>query len=165
MCCSDLLKIQDAKFAKNSPSAHYRTTLSGYIFATKACIDNRKKMLNTNITSTDPHNIVNFGQLTAEIGWHRSMEVNQTLHDVWPSPWPVHYARHSNSVRQPNCGVQQRAPPIFGRAAIALGIGPTFKFVLIRYDQTTSRSLQLSMSYMKQNISAAEKYCPGELQL
>ena len=24
------------------------------------------------------------------------------------------------------CGVEQRAPPIFGRAAIALGIGPHF---------------------------------------
>ena len=24
------------------------------------------------------------------------------------------------------CGVEQRAPPIFGRAAITLGIGPNF---------------------------------------
>ena len=35
-------------------------------------------------------------------------------------------ARHSTSGRQPNCGVEQRAPPIFGRAAITLGIGPHF---------------------------------------
>jgi len=34
--------MQDAKI---SPSGHYRTTLSGYIFATKARIDNRKKKL------------------------------------------------------------------------------------------------------------------------
>jgi len=33
-------------------------------------------------------------------------------------------ARHSSSGRQPNCGVEQRAPPIFGRATITLGIGP-----------------------------------------
>ena len=33
-------------------------------------------------------------------------------------------ARHSSSGRQPNCGVQQRVSPIFGRAAITLGIGP-----------------------------------------
>jgi len=33
-------------------------------------------------------------------------------------------ARHSSSGRQPNCGVDQRAPPIFDRAAITLGIGP-----------------------------------------
>jgi len=37
------LKIQDAKIAKNSPSAHHRTTLSGSIFATKAHIDYLKK--------------------------------------------------------------------------------------------------------------------------
>ena len=37
------LKIQDAKSRQKSPSGHHRTTLSGYIFATKALIDNRKK--------------------------------------------------------------------------------------------------------------------------
>jgi len=30
----------------------------------------------------------------------------------------------SSTGRQPNCGVEQRAPPIFGRAVITLGIGP-----------------------------------------
>jgi len=28
---------------QKSPSEHHRTNLSGYIFATKACINNRKK--------------------------------------------------------------------------------------------------------------------------
>jgi len=37
-----------------------RTTLSGYIVATKACIDNRKKnLLNSNISSICSHNTVN----------------------------------------------------------------------------------------------------------
>jgi len=40
------------KIAKNSPSAHHRTNLSGYVFATKAHIDNRKNLLNSNIS---PH--------------------------------------------------------------------------------------------------------------
>jgi len=31
------------KIAIKSPSEHHRTTLSGYFFATKARIDNRKK--------------------------------------------------------------------------------------------------------------------------
>ena len=39
------VKIEDAKIAKNSPSGHHRTNLSGYIFATKAHIDNRKKLV------------------------------------------------------------------------------------------------------------------------
>jgi len=42
------------KIAKNSPSAHHRTNLSGCIFAAKAHIDN--------------HNMANVGPLTAEIG-------------------------------------------------------------------------------------------------
>jgi len=39
------LEMQDAKIDKKSPSAHHGTTLSGYIFATKARIDNRKKIV------------------------------------------------------------------------------------------------------------------------
>jgi len=63
------LKIQNAKITqKKSPAAHHRTTLSGYIFATKANIDHRKKnLLNSNISSTCPHGMVNVGSLTAEI--------------------------------------------------------------------------------------------------
>ena len=57
-------KCRTPKIAKNLPSGHHRTTLSGYIFATKACIDNRKKnLLNSYISSTCPHHMVNFGQL------------------------------------------------------------------------------------------------------
>jgi len=52
---------------QKSPSADHRTTLSGYIFATKACIDNRKNLLNSNTSSTCPHNMANFGSLAAEI--------------------------------------------------------------------------------------------------
>ena len=33
-------------------------------------------------------------------------------------------ARQSSSGHQPNCGVEQRAPPTFGMATITLGIGP-----------------------------------------
>jgi len=70
-----------------------------------------KNFLNSNI-SICPHSMVNFGLLTAEICWRvwgipanfnafrvlasllqrrHSTEVNQTLHDVWPSPGLVHY--------------------------------------------------------------------------
>jgi len=54
---------------QKSPSGRHRSTLSGYIFATTAHIDNRKKnFLSSNTsTSTCPHNMANFGPLTAEI--------------------------------------------------------------------------------------------------
>ena len=60
-------KYRTLKWCKNSPSAHHRTTLSGYIFAIKARIDNRKKLLSSNISPTCPYNMVNFGPLAAEI--------------------------------------------------------------------------------------------------
>jgi len=63
------LQIQDAKSRQKSPSGHHRTTSTGYIFATKAHIDNRKKMLSSNTSSTRPYNMVNFGPLAAEIRW------------------------------------------------------------------------------------------------
>ena len=71
-----------------------------------------KKLVKQQHLSTCPHNIVNFGLLSAEIGswvWgtranfsrfcilpsllqrHRSPEANQTSHDVWLSPSLVHY--------------------------------------------------------------------------
>jgi len=65
MCCMRLAgNAGRKKIAKNSPSAHHRTTLSGSI-ATKAHIDNRKQ----NISPTCPHNMMNFGPLAAEICW------------------------------------------------------------------------------------------------
>ena len=106
-------KCRTQKIAKNWLSGHHRTTLSGYVFATKACIDNRKRnLLNSNISSTYPHNMVNFGPLPAEICWRvwgtpgnfnrfrvlalllqrrRSTEIRQILQDVWSSPGVVHY--------------------------------------------------------------------------
>ena len=55
-CCVQLAEnTARKKIAKKSPSGHHPTTLSGYIFATKACIDNRKKnLLSSNISSTWP---------------------------------------------------------------------------------------------------------------
>jgi len=116
--------MQDPKNRQKPPSGHHPTTLSGYIFPTKASIDNRKKnLLSSNISSTCPHNMVNFGPLAADI-----------VSLVWGTPGNFNgfrvfgsvTARQSSSWRQPNCGVEQRAPPIFGRAAITLGIRPHF---------------------------------------
>jgi len=49
-CCTRLAQNTGRK---KSPSGHHRTTLSGYIFATKVRIDNRKKnFLNSNTSPT-----------------------------------------------------------------------------------------------------------------
>ena len=44
-CCTRLAENTGRKSRQRSPSGHHRTTLSGYIFATKAHIDNRKKLV------------------------------------------------------------------------------------------------------------------------
>jgi len=60
--------MQNPKNRQKFAIWHHRIALSGYIFATKACIDNRKKnLLNSNISPTRPHDMVNFGPLMADI--------------------------------------------------------------------------------------------------
>jgi len=78
-----------------------------------------KNLLNSNTSSTCSHNMVNFGPLTAE------PEIGS---GVWGTPANFNgfcvLARDCSSGRQPNCGVEQRASPTFGRTAITLGIVP-----------------------------------------
>jgi len=90
-------------------SVHHRTNLSDSQLRHVSTIG--KNLLNSNISSTCPHNMAHFGPLAAEICWRvwgtqaningfrvlasllqlcRSPEANQTLHDVWPSPELVH---------------------------------------------------------------------------
>jgi len=69
------------------------------------------------------HNTVNISPLAAEIG-----------PVVWGTPANFNRFRvlaallHGTVVVgvSQTCGVEQRVPPIFGRAAITLGIGPHF---------------------------------------
>jgi len=158
-------RLQDIKITQKSPSAHHRTTLSGYIFATKA-IDNRKKLLN-NISSTSSHNMVNFGPLTAEIGsWVWGTTANFNGSRIFVVVAPFCHVQHSHCVqilRSPllaallhNTGAvcvsgvwqggelrnfrSSFAPPIFHRAAITLGIGPHSSsfFSCVEKDNKTS---------------------------
>jgi len=116
------LKYGMQKIAKNR---HLGTiALSGYIFATRSHIGIGKKLLNSNISYTDPHNMVNFGPLTAEICWR----VCDT--PVTPSNFNGFRVLVALLYGTLVPGVSQalrrwtEAPPIFGRAAITLGIGP-----------------------------------------
>ena len=71
--------------------------------------------------------MVNFGPLTAEIGsgvWDTLANFNgfRVLAALLDGTLVVASAKL--------CGVEQRAPPIFGRAAITLGIGPHSSLLL-----------------------------------
>jgi len=89
-----------------------------------------KNLLSSNISPTCPHNMANFGPLAAEICWR-----------VWGTPANFNRYRflaallHGTLVVgvETNCGIEQRASPLFGRAAITLGIRPHFEFSVIFY--------------------------------
>ena len=116
MCCIQLAgNAGPKKIPKNLPSGHHRTTLSGYIFATKARVDNQKKhLLNSNVFPTCLHNMVNFGPLATEIRWR-----------VWVAPANFNGFRvlaallHGTPVLASAklCGFEQRVLPMFSRVA------------------------------------------------
>jgi len=109
MCC---IWLAGNAGPKNLPSGHHRTTLSRYIFANKARIDNRKKLVKQQYL---PHMSLQYGELSplaAEIGslvWSTpanfngfhvfasllqrrcSTEANQILQNVCPSPVLIYY--------------------------------------------------------------------------
>jgi len=65
MCCT---RLAENTGHKKSPSGHHHTTLSGYIFATKACIDNRKKLIKQQyLLHMSPQD----GELWPTNGWDR----------------------------------------------------------------------------------------------
>jgi len=167
---------------QNSPSVHHRTTLSGYIFASKAVIDNWKKLVRQQHLF---HTSSQYGELRPTSGWDglaglghpnkfhrvsrlgfviaptslngsqpncarclavswagrfvhsiyifggccRLREFCQMQNDFTSKSGVLLYWQHYCTALEQwalakLCGVQQRAPPIFDRAAIALGIGP-----------------------------------------
>jgi len=181
-------KYRMQKIIKNLPPGHHRTTLSGYIFATKAWIDNRKK--NCQAAIFPPH-APQYGELRPTSGWDRSGSLGHpskfqrvshlgsvtaatslkgsqqnfarclaiswagTLHiyfggalaPLWnfarcninfassKSCALVFWQRYCTALEQwaraKLCGVEHRAPSVFGRATIMLGIGPHSSIFLL----------------------------------
>ena len=93
---------------KKSLSAHHCTNLSCYISATVAYIDNRKKLLSSNVSPRCHHNMMNFGTLAAEID-----------PDVWGTPTNFNgfryrvTARYCSSGRQPNFAALNRGCQLY----------------------------------------------------
>ena len=65
---------------QKSPSGHHPTTLSGYIFATEACIDNREKLVKQQyLLQMAPANFNGFRVLAALLHGIPVVGVSQTL--------------------------------------------------------------------------------------
>ena len=92
---------------KKSPFWHHRTNLSGYIFATKACIDNRKKKLvkQQYLLQMSLH----YGELRPTNGWDRLACLEHPIifqrYCVLAS---LLHGSHSSSGRQPNFAALNR---------------------------------------------------------
>jgi len=127
------------------------------IFATKAYI--------SNMSSTCLHNKANFGPLTAEIGsgvlgtpanfngfrvlpsllqCRRSLEANQTVHNVWRSPGLVHYYIHFRGLWPPTefCPVQNS---FYAQVLLS----PILAALL--HDTPAARQPDVATSYMEWN--------------
>jgi len=61
-----LCKCRTQKSRQKSPSGHHRTTSTGYIFATKARIDNRKKFVKQQYLL---HMSLQYSELRLSSGW------------------------------------------------------------------------------------------------
>ena len=106
------LKIQDAKMAKKSPSGHHPTTLSGYIFATKACIDNRKQVVKQQYLI---HMSLQYGELRPTSGWDlfASLGHPSKFQRVSRFGGVTGTAWHSSSGRQPNVAALDRGRHLY----------------------------------------------------
>jgi len=113
------------KRRQKSPPGHYATTLSRYIFATKACVDNRKKIVKQQkLLYMSPQ----YGQLRPTSGWDRFINLERRRQFQRVLCFGTVTAGHSNTGRHRNCGAEQTMPPVFGRAPIMFGIRPHFYF-------------------------------------
>jgi len=122
MCCTQLAGNTEcknyAKYRRLHTIAQLCRAISSQLTHVSTIV---RKWLNSNMCSICPHNMVNFGPLTAESSWWVwgtpanfnglrvltlllqrwcSKEVNQTLHDIWPSLGTLYI--HSWGLLPPN---------------------------------------------------------------
>ena len=103
-------KYRTQKSRQKSPSGHHRTTSSGYIFATKACIDNRKKIVKQQYLL---HISPQYGELWPTNAWHRFTSLGHPRKFQRVSCFGSITARHSSSGCQPNFVVLNRGHHLY----------------------------------------------------
>jgi len=101
--------MQDPKIAKNSPSGHHRQLCQAMSSQLRHLSTIGKKLLNINTSSTCPHNMANFGPLTAEIG----LPVGHPCQFQGVLRLGSVTARHSSSGRQPNFAALNRGRHLY----------------------------------------------------
>jgi len=103
-------KYSTQKIAKKSPSGHHPTTLLGYIFATKAYIDNRKKFpKHQYLFHMSPH----YGELWPTSGWDPFVSLGHPckFQRLWRLGSVT--ARHCSNGRLPNFAALNRGRHLY----------------------------------------------------
>ena len=93
-----------------SPSGHHPTTLSGYIFATKAYIDNRNKVVKQQYLF---YMSSQYGELRPTSGWDRFASLGHASKFQRVSRLGSVTARHCSSERQPNFAALNRGRHLY----------------------------------------------------
>ena len=107
MCCKRLAGNTERK---KSPSGHHCTTLSGWIFTTKPCIDNQKKLVKQQYVL---HVSPQYGELPPTSGWDRFRSLGHPSKFQRLSRLGSITACHSGSGRQPNFAALNRGRHLY----------------------------------------------------
>jgi len=126
-------KYRTQKIAKNSPPAHHRTTLWGSVFATKALIDNQKKLVRQQCVS---HMFSQYGELRPTSDWDRLASLGHPSKFQWVSHLGSITVWHSSSGRQPNFAALNKGchPCSAGRPSRWSLAGLDYILVVSRFD-------------------------------
>jgi len=127
---------------KKSPSRHHRTTLSDYIFATKACIDNRNKSVKQQCL---PHMYSQYGELRTTSDWDLLASLRHPCKFQQVSRLGSITARHSSSGRQPNFAVLNRGRHLYSAGRPSRWVLAHISSVLSVH--CTARGLRASFLY------------------
>ena len=142
-CCT---RLAENTGRKNSPSGHHRATLSGYIFATKAHIDNRKNIVKQQCI---PHMSLQYGELWPTSRWDLLATLGHSSKFQRVSRLGSVTARNSGSGRQPNVAALNRGrhlysagrPSRWALAQILVSIVLTSGLNSISMSKTTNNSV------------------------
>jgi len=103
------------------------------------CRQSEKNLLNSKISPTS----LQYGELLPTNGWDILASLGHPSKFQRVSHLGSATARHSSSGRHPNFAALNTASPIFGRAAITLGIGQHSSFCLFSSPNISGRRLDV----------------------
>ena len=158
MCCTrGSLEIQDAKMTQQIAIWHHRTTSSGCIFATKAYIDNREKIVKQQYLL----HMSEYGDFSPTNGWDPLASLGHPNKFQRVSRLRSVTARHSSSGRQPNFAALNRGRHLYSagrpsRWALA-HISSFFSHITRGHGHRESRLISDETNYTRSRTSVWDR--------